>query len=253
MFRPGRILQLGGNSSGAAVIDINGGGTPAVTPTQSLSSQRQWVNATILADGKVLATGGSQVDNQLIGVNNKAEIWNPTTGQWTAGPVGAQAAAVPLQRDPAARRQRAGHRRRRVDRTAAVRNNLNVGDLLPAVLLRRRRAARVAADHHVGARLGRHRRGLPRRRRQRREHQPRDAGEDRSGDAQLQHGPALRGPDVHRERHERCRVQAPTRAADATPGYYMLFVFDAAGVPSVAQDRARRHRGGAEPGDRRRR
>ena len=34
----------------------------------------------MLADGKVLATGGSQVDNELTGVNNIAEIWDPATG-----------------------------------------------------------------------------------------------------------------------------------------------------------------------------
>ena len=47
MFRPGRILQFGGNSNGAIVIDITGG-TPVVTPTQSMSSQRRLVNATVL-------------------------------------------------------------------------------------------------------------------------------------------------------------------------------------------------------------
>ena len=60
MFRPGRILQFGGNSNGALVIDITSG-TPVVTPTQSMSSQRRLVNAAILPNGKVLATGGSQV------------------------------------------------------------------------------------------------------------------------------------------------------------------------------------------------
>ena len=90
MFRPGRILQFGGNSNSALVIDINGG-TPVVTPTQSMSSQRRWVNATVLADGKVLATGGSQVDNELTGVNNSAEIWNPTTGPGLRGPSEASA------------------------------------------------------------------------------------------------------------------------------------------------------------------
>ena len=90
MFAPGRILQFGGNSNGAIVIDINGA-SPTVTPTQSMSSQRRWVTATMLADGKVLATGGSQVDNELTGVNNIAEIWNPATGTWTRGYEGALA------------------------------------------------------------------------------------------------------------------------------------------------------------------
>ena len=43
MFRPGRILQMGGNSNAAVVIDINGP-VPVVTPTEPMSSQRQWVS-----------------------------------------------------------------------------------------------------------------------------------------------------------------------------------------------------------------
>src|SRR5688572_11562357 len=66
MFRPGRILQFGGASSGAVVIDITSG-TPVVTPTQSMSTQRRLVNAAILPNGKVLATGGSVVYNSLDG------------------------------------------------------------------------------------------------------------------------------------------------------------------------------------------
>ena len=84
MYRPGKILQFGGNTSGALVIDINGA-APVITTTGSLSSRRRLVNATILADGKVLATGGSDVWNELIGVNYSAEIWNPATGTWTRG------------------------------------------------------------------------------------------------------------------------------------------------------------------------
>jgi YVTN family beta-propeller protein len=87
MFRPGRILQFGGNSNGAIVIDITSG-TPVITPTQSMSTQRRLVNAAVLPDGKVLATGGSQVNNELTGVNNSAEIWDPTTGTWRQGPNG---------------------------------------------------------------------------------------------------------------------------------------------------------------------
>jgi hypothetical protein len=84
MFRPGRILQFGGTDKNAKIIDI-GAGIPVVKATQSLSSKRMWVNATILADGKVLATGGSEVGNELTGVNYSAEIWDPSTGQWTRG------------------------------------------------------------------------------------------------------------------------------------------------------------------------
>ena len=56
-----------------------------------MSTQRQWVSATVLPDGKVLATGGSEVENQLTNVNNSAEIWNPTTGHWHVGSSGVKA------------------------------------------------------------------------------------------------------------------------------------------------------------------
>ena len=91
MFGHGRILQYGGASNAAVVIDITGGGTPVVTPTQSMSSQRRLSTATLLADGKVLATGGSSVWNQLTNVNTAAEIWDPATGTWRVGAAGALA------------------------------------------------------------------------------------------------------------------------------------------------------------------
>jgi len=90
MFRPGQILQFGGNSNGAIVIDIRSG-KPVVTQTRSMSTRRAWVSGTVLADGRVLATGGSEVPNKLTGVNNSAEIWDPATGQWTIGASGARA------------------------------------------------------------------------------------------------------------------------------------------------------------------
>ena len=95
MFQPGRILQMGGASSAALVIDINGA-QPVVTSTQSMSTQRQWVSATVLPDGKVLGTGGSDVENQLTGVNNVAEIWNPATGHLAQGASGGERAPVSL-------------------------------------------------------------------------------------------------------------------------------------------------------------
>ena len=91
MYRPGKILQMGGNSNGSVVIDITGP-QPVVTPVnQLMSSKRQWVSATVLADGRVVATGGSGQDNTLTDVNTSAEIWNPATGTWTVGPSGSRA------------------------------------------------------------------------------------------------------------------------------------------------------------------
>lgn len=90
MYRPGLILQIGANSSGVLTVDINGP-TPNVTATQSTSSQRFWVSATVLADGKVLATGGSGTANALSNVNTSAEIWDPDTGEWSVGASGAVA------------------------------------------------------------------------------------------------------------------------------------------------------------------
>jgi len=89
LFRPGRILKLGA-TSGAYVIDINGP-TPIVTSTQPMSSVRHWLSSTVLADGRVLATGGSAINNKLTGVNNTAEIWDPVTGLWTQGAAGVNA------------------------------------------------------------------------------------------------------------------------------------------------------------------
>ena len=64
--------------------------------TRSMLAQRRLVTATVLADGKVLATGGSRSWNEMTGVNYEAEIWNPTTGQWPVGPHGAARAPVSL-------------------------------------------------------------------------------------------------------------------------------------------------------------
>ena len=85
MYRPGRILQIGGNSNGAYTIDITSG-TPVVAATQSMAATRQWLNATVLADGKVAATSGTVVAENASQPTNYVEIWDPQTGQWTRGP-----------------------------------------------------------------------------------------------------------------------------------------------------------------------
>ncbi|MDH3678715.1 MAG: DUF4214 domain-containing protein [Acidimicrobiia bacterium] len=91
MFEPGKILQFGGATNTAVVIDANGA-NPVVTPIAGLSAAREWVDSTLLPDGRVLAIGGasnyteaSNANSPLsaYGVVNSAEIWDPATGQWS--------------------------------------------------------------------------------------------------------------------------------------------------------------------------
>jgi hypothetical protein len=98
MYRPGMIMKAG--SSYLSPPADNGGGvpsaattyvldatqaTPAWQQTQSMASPRTHLNLTVLADGNVLATGGS---TDIGGVNTAnavytAELWSASTQTWT--------------------------------------------------------------------------------------------------------------------------------------------------------------------------
>jgi hypothetical protein len=88
MFQPGRILSIR-HGARAQVIELN---TPAPTATltASLSQDRIWSSATVMADGNVLVSGGSTADNQAVNVAYHTELWNPTTGTWTIGASGSR-------------------------------------------------------------------------------------------------------------------------------------------------------------------
>ncbi|HZI77942.1 MAG TPA: galactose oxidase-like domain-containing protein, partial [Vicinamibacterales bacterium] len=229
MFRPGRILQFGGNTSGALVIDINGA-APAVSTTQSLSARRRLVNATILADGKVLATGGSDVWNDMSGAQYTADVWNPATGQWTRG--------------ASALRARLYHSNAVLLPDASVlvlgggapgpQNNTNVEVYYPAYLYNAAGgfAARPVID------------GAP---------TTIDVGEtfelDLGGTAAISRVAMVKTTSAShsfnmeqrfveltfQQSGDRLVAQAPTRATDSPPGFYMLYVLNAAGTPSVAR------------------
>ena len=81
MYAPGKILSIRAKKQ-AVVLDLN---APTVTmkTVPGISSLRFWSNATVLADGKVFVNGGSDFGNQLIGVAYNTEISNPATEQWT--------------------------------------------------------------------------------------------------------------------------------------------------------------------------
>jgi hypothetical protein len=75
----------GPSSNDARVIDTNGA-TPQVSATSPMAFGRRQHNLTLLADGSVLATGGNSTGAGLVDMNGgvyNAERWNPATGQWT--------------------------------------------------------------------------------------------------------------------------------------------------------------------------
>ena len=86
MYDRGRILVAGGqlSSRDSRVINLNGA-TPQTSSTERMGYGRRQHNLTVLADGKVLATGGLSSGAELVDVNNgvyPAELWNPATGRW---------------------------------------------------------------------------------------------------------------------------------------------------------------------------
>jgi len=83
MYQPGKILSVR-DAAKAVVVDINGS-SPVVTPAAPLSADRQFGNATVMADGKVWVNGGSSTGNDLVGAVYDSETWNPATGSWTLG------------------------------------------------------------------------------------------------------------------------------------------------------------------------
>ncbi|MGW4944480.1 galactose oxidase-like domain-containing protein [Actinoplanes sp. NPDC004185] len=72
----------------AVLLNSTTGLVPTYAATGSMASGRRQHNATVLADGSVLATGGmtSAATSGLVDLNHAAtaaERWDPATGQWT--------------------------------------------------------------------------------------------------------------------------------------------------------------------------
>ena len=195
MFRPGRILNFGGNSNQAIVIDIRNG-APMLTPTSAMATQRHLVNATILPNGRVVATGGSRVYNELHGCRLPRRYLGPRHRRLVPHRErrGRQGTALPLDRDPVARRHRAGRRRR----CAGTANEHERRDLLSAVPLRHQRRAGQPADDRAGpAGDDRDRRDVPDRLHRCGVDRARHDDQDRLGHAFVEHGAAVRRASVH--------------------------------------------------------
>jgi hypothetical protein len=86
LYDIGKILVSGGGASvtDSRVIDLNGA-SPQVSTTSPMAFGRRQHNLTVLADGTVLATGGNSSGAGLVDMNAgvyPAELWNPATGTW---------------------------------------------------------------------------------------------------------------------------------------------------------------------------
>jgi hypothetical protein len=83
MFAPFMVLTVR-NGQKAQVVNTSEF-PPRVTNAPNLNFERKWGNATVLADGRILVTGGSEVDNQLVNVVYQSEIFNPPSNTWMLG------------------------------------------------------------------------------------------------------------------------------------------------------------------------
>ncbi|HJR15320.1 MAG TPA: galactose oxidase-like domain-containing protein [Gemmatimonadales bacterium] len=87
MYAPGKILYAGGGdppTRSAEVIDLNQP-APSWRTVSGMAFARRQMNATILADGSVLVTGGTGGSgfNDQAGAVRRAELWNPRTESWS--------------------------------------------------------------------------------------------------------------------------------------------------------------------------
>ena len=87
MYAPGKVLVMGGDSppkNTAEVIDLNAA-SPSWRAVGSMQFGRRHLNATLLPDGKVLVTGGTAAPgfNDPSGHVDAAELWDPATENWT--------------------------------------------------------------------------------------------------------------------------------------------------------------------------
>ena len=99
MYDTGKILYMGGGgnlnwstndaksstpTATAETIDLNVTGAHW-SSTDNMHFARRHLNATILPDGQVLVTGGTSAGgfNTLSGAVHAAEVWSPQTGHWT--------------------------------------------------------------------------------------------------------------------------------------------------------------------------
>ena len=86
MYEPGKILVMGGNGINNTAVTIDLNTTIKVTTANPMYFGRTHLNATLLANGHIFVNGGNNGTNfdDSSSVYD-SEIWNPQTQAWTLG------------------------------------------------------------------------------------------------------------------------------------------------------------------------
>ena len=237
MYRPGKILYSGGAASvtsttpaqaGSALIDLNAA-TPTWQSAAPMNYARVYHTLTMLADGRVLAVGGEATSdqNQVTTGVLPAEIWDPASGQWTAA--GSMSAArnyhstAVLMPDGTVLVAGGGHEENSTDPgqySAQVYSPSYLFDGPRPTITSAPSASTYGANMTIST-------------------------PDASSISAV--NLVSLSADTHQADMDQhfvplsftagsgsLTVQAPSSAALAPPGYYMLFIVNGAGVPSVA-------------------
>jgi hypothetical protein len=90
MYDIGKFIVFGGGNdtspptNGGVTINVNSG-SPIVAPISNATYPRRQHRMTVLPDGSVLTTGGFSGNQKIVDLNTAvyaAELWNPATGKW---------------------------------------------------------------------------------------------------------------------------------------------------------------------------
>jgi Domain of unknown function (DUF1929)/PKD domain/Kelch motif len=242
MYDIGKLLVAGGGPStkSATVIDVNGT-SPDADPTEPMEYGRRQHNLTVLADGGVLATGGLSSGADLVDIQHgvyEAELWNPGTGQWsTLAPmqVTRQYHSTALLLPDGRVLSSGGGICGACDSQGYLAKNAQV--FSPPYLFKKDGSGQLAPRPAISSAPSVVNYGG-----QLRISTPNAASIERMALVRL--GAVTHSVDmeqrfiplaINARDSERLRASAPANANIAPPGPYMLFVIDAAGVPSVAR------------------
>jgi hypothetical protein len=218
-----KILAAGGGApavASAQILDLSGP-TPRWRPTTSMNAARRWANGVVLPDGTVLAVGGG-ADARYTGPVFSSELFDPVSETWTT--VAAQRASRMYHSTalllPDGRVLSAGQTNGTLQKTAEVYS--------PPYLFHGRRPKIGSAPSILdyGARFA---------------ISTRDAA-DVSRVALIRPGSVTHSVSFDqrylripfRKAQGSLIAKAPANGNVAPPGWYMLFLLNSAGVPSVA-------------------